>query len=66
MPIILHQAENFLLAELPEIESGVRLLLSKVGDEVRLHRLAPGQPASSSALPVQAIDAIYQAIHSQG
>lgn len=61
---ILHQVENFLLAELPTIEEGVRYLLSKVGDQVLLHRQAAGQPTTSTSLPMALIDAIYMAAHS--
>ena len=63
MVTILHQAENFLLAELPSIEEGVRYLLSKAGDQVMLHRQAPGEATASTPLPMQIIDAVYQAIH---
>lgn len=63
---ILHSLENFLLAELPSVEEGVRYLLSKVGDQVLLHRQVQGQPTTSTSLPMQLIDAIYMAAHSQG
>lgn len=60
---ILHQAENFLVAELPSIEEGVRLLLTKVGEQVLLHRQSPGQNTTTTSLPMAVIDAIYQAAH---
>ena len=63
---ILHAAEGFLVAELPSIEEGVRLLLTKVGEQVFLHRQAQGQPTTSTSLPMTLIDAIYQAAHSTG
>lgn len=60
---ILHAAENFLVAELPSVEEGVRLLLTKVGDQVLLHRQAQGSQTTSTALPMEVIDAIYSAVH---
>lgn len=66
MYTILHTAENVLIAELPNIEEGVRYLLTKIGDQVLLHRQPQGQPTTSAALPIQAVEAIYQALHSNG
>lgn len=63
---ILHAAENFLVAELPTIEEGVRLLLTKVGEDVFLHRQVAGAPTTSTSLPMAIIDAIYQAAHTAG
>ena len=60
---ILHAAEGFLVAELPSIEEGVRLLLTKVGEQVFMHRQVAGQPTTSIPLPMLLIDAIYQAAH---
>ena len=61
---ILHQGENFLLAELPQLEAGVRTLLSKSGEEVMLHRLVEGAAAVSTPLNIPLLRTILAALDS--
>ncbi len=66
MPTILHKGENFLLAELPALEAGVRQLISKSGDTVILHRIVQGAATISTELNVPIIRSILQAIDIAG
>ena len=59
---ILHQGENFLLAELPQLEAGVRVLLSKSGEEVVLHRLVQDAEAISTPLNIPLLRNVLQAL----
>lgn len=55
---ILHRAENFILAELPVIEAGVRHLVSITGQKAVLHRIVNGAEIISSEMNLPLVKAI--------
>ena len=59
---ILHQAENFLLAKLPQFEAGVTHLLSKAGDRVMLHRILQTGEVISQEMNIPLVRALLQAV----
>lgn len=59
---VLHQTENFLLAQLPQFEQGVTHLISKAGDKVMLHRILQTGEIVSSEMNVPVLRAILQAV----
>lgn len=62
---VLHQAENFLLAKLPQLEQGAIHLISRSGNEVVLHRILQTGEIVSTAMNIPFMRTILQAIDSQ-
>jgi len=62
---ILHQAENFLLAKLPAIETGVTHLISKSGNQVLIHRILQTGEVLSQEMNIPLLRALLSAIDGQ-
>lgn len=61
---ILHQAGDFLLAKLPQLEAGVTYLLSKSGDKVMLHRILQTGEVLSQEMNIPLVRSLLQAVDS--
>ena len=58
---ILHKAENFILAELPVVEAGVKHLVSIAGNRAVLHRIVQGAEIVSQEMNLPLLKAIVDA-----